>query len=88
MHKKQLEQIIMPKTEQLNPRPPADLPPWMIFLLYLAWLRAMRPQPPVTATVLRTLIIAVALVLVVVALVAAGAPEVVADVMQQWPLTP
>jgi hypothetical protein len=40
------------------------------------------------AGTLRTLIIVVGLVRVVVALAAAGAPEVVADVLHNWPLAP
>lgn len=64
------------------------MPNWMLFLLYLAWLRAMRPQSHPSVTVLTTLIIAVALVLTVIALVAAGAPEMVAETLRNWPIAP
>lgn len=74
------------KSEQKSA--PQQMPNWMLFLLYLAWLRATRPQPQSSVTVLTTLIIAVALVLTVVALVAAGAPEAVAEVLKHWPVLP
>lgn len=67
---------------------PGPMPHWMMFLLYLAWLRAVHPQPHISVTVLATLIISVALVLTVVALVAAGAPEMVAETLKNWPIAP
>jgi drug/metabolite transporter (DMT)-like permease len=67
---------------------PADIPRWLVFLAYLAYLRAMRPHPPAEATVLRLLGVIVGLVLVVVALVAAGAPDQVAEALKAWPMVP
>ena len=62
--------------------------PWLQFLAYLVMVRALRDHPSTEQAVLRTLIVVVGLVLVVVALCAAGAPEVVGQVLQHWPLTP
>ena len=62
--------------------------PWMQFLAYLVLVRALRDRPATEQVVLRTLIVVVGLVLIVVALCAAGAPEVVGPVLQHWPLIP
>ena len=62
--------------------------PWLQFLAYLVVIRALRERPTTEQAVLRILIIVVGLVLIVVALCAAGAPEVVEQVVQHWPLTP
>ncbi len=61
------------------------VPSWLILIAYLAYLRAMQPQRPTEVTVLRTLLLVVGLVLTVVALVTAGAPELVVEMLQQWP---
>ena len=63
-------------------------PNWLALIAYLATLRATQPRPQTEAIVLRTLIIVVGIVLTVTALAAAGAPEVVAEVLQHWPLIP
>lgn len=65
-----------------------DTPKWLVFLAYLAYLRAMRPQEAPEPGTLRLLIVVVGLILVVVALVAAGAPEQVAAVLHNWPVIP
>jgi hypothetical protein len=67
---------------------PERIPTWLVFLAYLAYLRAMRPQQPPEARVLHSLIVVIGLVLVVVALVAAGAPENVGEAIQNWPIIP
>ena len=69
-----------PQREQVSP--------WLQFLTYLVLVRALRDRPTTDQVVLRTLIVVIGLVLVVVALCAAGAPEVVVQVLQHWPLTP
>ncbi len=76
------------RQEQKSGPTAEHIPTWLVFLAYLAYLRAMRPQPPTEVVVLRTLIIIVGLVLVVVALVAAGSPEMAAKVIQHWPIIP
>jgi hypothetical protein len=48
----------------------------------------MRLHPPAEATVLRLPVVIVGLVLVVVALVAAGAPDQVAEALKVWPVVP
>ena len=58
------------------------------FLAYLAYLRSMRSSPSSEGRVSRMLIVAVAVVLVVVALVAAGRSELVAQVLENWPILP
>lgn len=85
---KQMLVWVVEQDQKVQPSQPQPLPNWMLFLLYLAWLRATRPQPHPSVTVLHTLIIAVALVLTVVALVAAGAPEAVVEMMKHWPIAP
>lgn len=73
-------------TEQ---RPQSDrLPIWLILLMYLAYLHATQPRHPTEVVVLRTLILVVGLVLTVVAVVAAGAPEVIVEVVKHWPSLP
>lgn len=64
------------------------IPTWLVFVAYLAYLRSIRPQPPSEINVLRSLIIVTGLVLVVVALVAAGAPDEVSQVIKHWPIIP
>lgn len=80
--------VVVYRDKKHNSPHPEPMPRWLLFLAYLAWLRAMRRERSTPERVLRTLIITVGLVLVVVALGAAGAPEVVADVLQNWPLLP
>jgi hypothetical protein len=61
------------------------VPLWLICLMYLAYLQTVLSQrQPETAT-LQMLIIVVGLVLVVTALVAVGAPELVPTVISNWP---
>lgn len=67
---------------------PKRVPTWLVFLAYLAYLRATRPQQARETGVLRSLIIVVGLVLVVVALVAAGSPENVGAALRNWPMIP
>ena len=57
----------------------------LIFFAYVAYLRALRPQPSREAKVLRTLIVMVGLVLMTIALVAAGKPEMVIEVFKHLP---
>jgi hypothetical protein len=72
-----------------EPRPlPETLPHWLVFLAYLTYLRAMRPQEPPETKTLCLLITVVGLVLVVIALVAGGAPEQVSAVLHNWPIIP
>ena len=64
---------------------------WLDLLAYLAYLRylqATRSQPPANVQISHVLIVAMALVLTVVALVAAGAPQYVVDILKYWPLHP
>jgi hypothetical protein len=70
-----------------QPKPQSEpMPAWLILIAYLAYLRAMQPQRPTEVIVLRTLILVVGFVLTVVAVVAAGAPEVVIDILKHWPV--
>lgn len=74
--------------DQLTKQQSERMPTWLVFMAYLAYLRAMQPQRTPEVAVLRTFIIVVGLVLTVVALVAAGAPNMVVDAIKHWPLIP
>ena len=84
MPKKRLQHHRNPLMRQQSER----MPTWLVFMVYLAYLRAMQPERTPEVAVLRTLIIVVGLVLTVVALVAAGAPSTVVDIIKHWPLIP
>lgn len=84
MPKKRLQHHRNPLTKHQLER----MPTWLVFIVYLAYLRAIQPQRIPEVTVMRTLIIVVGLVLTVVALVAAGAPNTVVDIIKHWPLIP
>src|SRR4051812_3776908 len=58
-----------------------------LIILTILW-RVMQPPPAADIRVIRALIISVSLMLVVVALVAVGAPQVVSQVLAHWPLIP
>jgi len=68
--------------------PTGQISAWMLLLAYLAYLQASRPQRATEAEVLRTLIVVVGLVLCVVALVAARAPDVATELVKHWPIVP
>ena len=57
-------------------------------LAFFAYLWTTRQLPPPEVSTIRLLIIAVAMVLVVVALVAVGAPDQVSNTLAHWPLIP
>lgn len=66
----------------------SDIPPWLVFLAYLAYLRSMKPvQSPENKT-LRLLIAMVGFVLVAITLAIMGSPEKVSDLLQHWPFIP
>jgi len=67
---------------------PERPPSWLVFLAYLAYLRAMKQKPPPEVAVLRMLIAVVGLVLVALMTVAAGAPEHLKDILSHWPILP
>jgi|SRR5581483_1955355 len=72
-----------------EPNLPTDrMPIWLLFLAYLAYLRATQPQRPPELALLRTLILATMLILIVVALVVAGDPKTIPDVLQHLHLIP
>jgi hypothetical protein len=78
-----------PKSNRSDPAPQPDKAPhWLILIAYLAYLRAMRPRPIPETSALRILILTTGLVLVILALVIAGAPEQVAGVVANWPFLP
>ncbi len=58
----------------------------LAMLVILRYLQCTQPQQSANAQISRLLIIAVALVLTVVALVAAGTPQYVVEVLKYWPL--
>lgn len=74
--------------EEAKTNEPNKAPHWLIFLAYLAYLRAMRPQSTPEVSALRMLIVITGLVLVTVALVVAGAPDKVGEVVHNWPILP
>jgi hypothetical protein len=84
MPKKRFKHHRNPLTKQQLER----MPTWLVFMIYLTYLRAIQPQRTPEVAVIRTLIIVVGLVLTVVALVAAGAPNTVVDIIKHWPLIP
>jgi len=61
---------------------------WVALLAYLAFLRAMKPQQNPSVRVLLWLIAVVGAVLGIVALVAAGAPDKVGELVRFWPFAP
>jgi hypothetical protein len=63
---------------------PERTPTWLVLLAYFAYLRAMRPQQPPEIKTLRWLILA----FIVMALVSAGAPEKVVEVIRHWSIIP
>jgi hypothetical protein len=85
-----------------NSRPLDHVEHWLTFLAYLAYLffvyrsmQPMRSEPPYEMRglgrligALRLLIAIAGMVLIVVALVAAAAPEEVVKVISQWPILP
>ena len=82
---KRMQQLIA--RERL--RPPKNLGySVLMFLAYVAYLRAMRLQFSPETKVLRTLIVVVGLVLTVVALVVAGKPNMVPEVLKYLPSIP
>lgn len=67
-------------------------PDWLSFAAYLAYLLTLKrmtcPVPTTTDRVLVRLITIVGFVLVVLALVVIGAPDVVSDIAKNWPFLP
>ena len=94
--------VLTHKPRSGNSRPLDHVEHWLAFLAYLAYLflvyRSMHPtrsEPPYEMRglgrligALRLLIATAGMVLIVVALVAAAAPEEVVKVISQWPILP
>lgn len=59
-----------------------------LFLAYLAYLKAIRPSPPPEVSALRLLIVVTGLLLIVIALVAAGAADQIGSALTNWPIMP
>lgn len=86
--KKNNERSLLVVIAQQSKLQSEHIPKWLVFLAYLAYLIAMRPQKSPEIGTLRTLIVIVGLVLSIVALVVAGTPEIVKDVIAHWPVMP
>lgn len=86
--KKQIVIIIVPKEGEMPKREAGAFPQWMQMLAFWLYVRAMRPPLEKEIALLRTLIVVTILLLVILALIAVGASDVIADVLKAWPTLP